>query len=330
MPRRRLASSGSPPLSSTSRSSVGVSGDSLPLPTTLLTHVQGSRLLRAASRSSRASQSHSTSTSALNSRNSSRTRHSEVADASQPERENATPGPSNLNGEAPNRPTRSPQTRGRRRAYSIRDELDDEDQSFVQSLTSSPSSSEGYVPPEMSPSRPSPKRKRRVAPSKRVNRRRKLNNAQALEVNTDPGAVISTLPSTSTQVTTSEPDVEIIRLPGEPVINGVYEVESSSPLVTPKVTTSASVATVSSEPLAEYTCPICFSTPTNATMTPCGHVCCGECLFTAVRSTLQRAPPMPAQEANVARCPVCRATINDWDGRGGGVIGLKPRNIISL
>ncbi|KAL5485875.1 hypothetical protein ACEPAI_6918 [Sanghuangporus weigelae] len=328
MPRRRLVSSGSPPLSSTPRSPAGISGDSLPLPTTLLTHVQGSRLLRAASRSSRASRSHSAS--ALNSRNSSRTRCSEAADASQPERENVTPGPSNLNGEAANRPTRSLQTRGRRRAYSIRDELDDEDQSYVQSPTSSPFSSEGYLPPEMSPSRPSPKRKRRVAPSKRANKRRKLNNSQASEVNTDPGAGPSTLPPTSTQVTSSEPDVEIIRLPGEPTINGIYEVESSSPLVTPKAATSASAAAASSEPLVEYTCPICFSTPTNATMTPCGHVCCGECLFTAVRSTLQRAPPMPAQEPNVARCPVCRATINGWDERGGGVIGLKPRSIISL
>ncbi|KAL5504003.1 hypothetical protein ACEPAH_8076 [Sanghuangporus vaninii] len=329
MPRRRPASSTSTPLSSTPRSPAGVSGDPLPPPTTLLTHVQGSRILRAASRSSRASRSHSAS--ALNSRNSSRTRHSDATDASQHERENATPGPSNLNGEAPNRSTRSLQSRGRRRAYSIRDELDDEDQSYVQSLTSSPSSSEGYLPPEMSPSRPSPRRKRRVAaPTKRAIRRRKLNNSQALEANTDPGADPSTLPSTSTQVTTPEPDVEMIRLPGEPTTNGVYEIESSSPLVTPKATTSAYAATVSSEPLAEYTCPICFSTPTNATMTPCGHVCCGECLFTAVRSTLQRAPPMPAQELNVARCPVCRATINGWDGRGGGVIGLKPRNIISL
>ncbi|KAL5526701.1 hypothetical protein ACEPAF_8426 [Sanghuangporus sanghuang] len=329
MPRRRPASSTSPPLSSTPRSPAGVSGDSLPLPTTLLTHVQGSRILRAASHSSRASRSHSAS--ALNSRNSSRTRHSEATDASQHERENATPGPSNLNGEAPNRPTRSLQTGGRRRrAYSIRDELDDEDQSYVQSVIPSPSSSEGYAPPEMSPRRPSPKRKRRTVLNKRTIRRRKLNNSQVLEVNTDPGAGPSTLPSTSTQVTTSEPDVEIIRLYGEPTTNGVYEIESSSPLVTPKATTSASAATVSSEPLAEYTCPICFSTPTNATMTPCGHVCCGECLFTAVRSTLQRAPPMPAQEPNVARCPVCRATINGWDGRGGGVIGLKPRSIISL
>lgn len=53
-------------------------------------------------------------------------------------------------------------------------------------------------------------------------------------------------------------------------------------------------------PLSAYSCPICFSPPANATLTPCGHICCGECLFTAVRTTLQRAythmtpePPLP-------------------------------------
>ncbi|KAG6816663.1 hypothetical protein H0H87_004023 [Tephrocybe sp. NHM501043] len=78
------------------------------------------------------------------------------------------------------------------------------------------------------------------------------------------------------------------------------------------------------EPLSDYTCPICFFPPTNATLTPCGHICCGSCLFMAVKSTLQRGVHSIG-EANVARCPVCRAPIPDWDGKGGGVIGLKPR-----
>lgn len=42
------------------------------------------------------------------------------------------------------------------------------------------------------------------------------------------------------------------------------------------------------EPLSSYTCPICFSPPTNATLTPCGHICCGQCLFTAVKTTMAR------------------------------------------
>ena len=82
------------------------------------------------------------------------------------------------------------------------------------------------------------------------------------------------------------------------------------------------------EPLSEYTCPICFFPPSNATLTPCGHVCCGSCLFTAVKTTLHRGASMGVAMntgENVPRCPVCRAVIRYWDGRGGGVIGLKVR-----
>ncbi|KAH9917264.1 uncharacterized protein B0H18DRAFT_859298, partial [Fomitopsis serialis] len=85
------------------------------------------------------------------------------------------------------------------------------------------------------------------------------------------------------------------------------------------------------EPLSAYSCPICFSPPVRATMTPCGHVCCGECLFTAIKTTMQRASyTAPIGERLIARCPVCRASIPGWDGRGGGVIGLKPKLVYSL
>ncbi|KAF8905943.1 hypothetical protein CPB84DRAFT_1676126 [Gymnopilus junonius] len=85
------------------------------------------------------------------------------------------------------------------------------------------------------------------------------------------------------------------------------------------------------EPLSSYTCPICFSAPTNATLTPCGHICCGACLFAAVKTTIQRSALVLAGPAlNEARCPVCRATIPGWDGKGGGVIGLKARAIFRL
>ena len=57
------------------------------------------------------------------------------------------------------------------------------------------------------------------------------------------------------------------------------------------------------EPLAAYTCPVCFSPPTYATITPCGHVLCGECLFTAVKTTIQRgAYTLPPGERMTARC----------------------------
>ncbi|KAJ7226983.1 hypothetical protein GGX14DRAFT_348099 [Mycena pura] len=82
------------------------------------------------------------------------------------------------------------------------------------------------------------------------------------------------------------------------------------------------------EPLSSYSCPICFFPPTNATLTPCGHVCCGSCLFTAVKTMTQRGAAVLG--ASEARCPVCRAEIPDWDGRGGGVIGLRSRFVFSL
>ncbi|KAJ7242389.1 hypothetical protein B0H12DRAFT_1132624 [Mycena haematopus] len=84
------------------------------------------------------------------------------------------------------------------------------------------------------------------------------------------------------------------------------------------------------EPLSAYTCPICFFPPTNATLTPCGHVCCGACLFTAVKTMLQRAGPSVGTKDGGPRCPVCRAPIPGWDGHGGGVIGLKVRAVLSL
>lgn len=98
----------------------------------------------------------------------------------------------------------------------------------------------------------------------------------------------------------------------------------------PEFSSSSTVS--SSTALSSYTCPICFSPPTNATLTPCGHVCCGVCLFTAVKSTLQRGAFMGEGmgRGNLPRCPVCRAPIPGWDGTGGGVIGLRPRAVFSL
>ncbi|KDR66422.1 hypothetical protein GALMADRAFT_259166 [Galerina marginata CBS 339.88] len=85
------------------------------------------------------------------------------------------------------------------------------------------------------------------------------------------------------------------------------------------------------DPLSSYTCPICFSPPTNATLTPCGHICCGACLFAAVKTTMSRTSMAGVPSAlNEAKCPVCRATIPGWDGKGAGVIGLKARAIFRL
>jgi hypothetical protein len=88
--------------------------------------------------------------------------------------------------------------------------------------------------------------------------------------------------------------------------------------------------TLALEPLSSYCCPICFSPPTNATLTPCGHICCGSCLFTAVKTTLQRSQLLVAGELAIARCPVCREPIPGWNSRGGGVIGLKTRAVFTV
>ncbi|KAG2341168.1 hypothetical protein BDR05DRAFT_965500 [Suillus weaverae] len=103
---------------------------------------------------------------------------------------------------------------------------------------------------------------------------------------------------------------------------------SQNPHVSPlNVVSSSSSAP---EPLSAYTCPICFSPPTNATLTPCGHICCGACLFAAAKSTVKRNMAIAMDRAPVPRCPICRAEIHGWDGRGGGVIGLKVAVVYSL
>ncbi|KAF5381896.1 hypothetical protein D9757_007597 [Collybiopsis confluens] len=80
--------------------------------------------------------------------------------------------------------------------------------------------------------------------------------------------------------------------------------------------------------LSKYTCPICFCPPTNTTMTPCGHVACGSCLFTAVKTALRRENRLGgAKDDGGPRCPVCRAIIPGWDGKGGGVIGLVMQTV---
>jgi len=78
-----------------------------------------------------------------------------------------------------------------------------------------------------------------------------------------------------------------------------------------------------------------------------GHVCCGECLFNAVEASIGRARFSRDAEGTEARfecqsqirlrslcinprCPVCRAKIPEWDGVGGGVIGLIPKTVIAL
>ncbi|KAF8637515.1 hypothetical protein AX17_002780 [Amanita inopinata Kibby_2008] len=132
------------------------------------------------------------------------------------------------------------------------------------------------------------------------------------------------LASASASFTSTVSTATAVPVPG-PVPAATFP--ASSP---PPAPASAPPTAAATEFLSDYTCPICFAPPTNPTLTPCGHICCGLCLFTAVKTTLHRCAMALTGEPNVARCPVCRAAIPGWDGRGGGVIGLKPRVVISL
>jgi hypothetical protein len=94
-------------------------------------------------------------------------------------------------------------------------------------------------------------------------------------------------------------DVEIIHLPGEEP----PPVASSSKLPAvgypkpelPPVPTAA-------EQLSKFNCPICFTPPTRATLMPCGHVCCGECLFASVKTMQRRNQYAPdGHNVNAAR-----------------------------
>ncbi|KAI9461569.1 hypothetical protein BJY52DRAFT_184299 [Lactarius psammicola] len=139
---------------------------------------------------------------------------------------------------------------------------------------------------------------------------------------TGSGTAASTLPGVQpTPTAPSDP-------PSPPISLRSLSAPPTSPIVTsvthgPRPPTSLPPEP---EPLHTYACPICFASPTNATLTPCGHIMCGECLFTAVGSAAARM----GIASLAARCPVCRAPIPLWDGRGGGVIGLQPRVVITI
>jgi hypothetical protein len=85
-------------------------------------------------------------------------------------------------------------------------------------------------------------------------------------------------PSDPIELETQSPPKQPIPSPSEALTTS-----SSSKATTTKPTKPPA------DPLSDYTCPICFSAPTNATITPCGHICCGSCLFAAVKAGIQRS-----------------------------------------
>lgn len=90
-------------------------------------------------------------------------------------------------------------------------------------------------------------------------------------------------PSTATKVEDNE-DVRII--PDEEVLH-VHK-DKGKGKASEVVTHDSPLPDLPENLLSSYSCPICFSTVTNACLTPCGHVLCGLCLFSAVKSGIQR------------------------------------------
>ncbi|KAK0470345.1 uncharacterized protein EV420DRAFT_1256683 [Desarmillaria tabescens] len=155
--------------------------------------------------------------------------------------------------------------------------------------------------------RQSTKRRKKDSSNRSPRKRRRKETVKAEEPETGPSSFTGPLVSPDVD---QGPLAEPSELPSETTAEERHEAEL--------------------EPLSSYNCPICFTPPTNATLTPCGHICCGSCLFTAVKVAKRRAGLMMGGGELLAKCPVCRATIPGWDGRGGGVIGLKARTLFSV
>jgi hypothetical protein len=76
--------------------------------------------------------------------------------------------------------------------------------------------------------------------------------------------------------------------PTQPPVTHKLETSSDDIEVLSETRTPIATPPHRPEPLAQYTCPVCFCPPTKATLTPCGHILCGRCLFTAVKTTIRR------------------------------------------
>jgi hypothetical protein len=124
-------------------------------------------------------------------------------------------------------------------------------------------------------------------PSGAQRQKRRRLEAGAADPGSDPrsGVPLAETSPTLTQISTWEipPDV-----PTAPVATSSSVIELCDEPTSPSRVLPSTATAATPEPLSTYTCPICFSPPTNATLTPCGHVCCGQCLFTAVKSTIRR------------------------------------------
>ncbi|SJK99451.1 uncharacterized protein ARMOST_02752 [Armillaria ostoyae] len=125
--------------------------------------------------------------------------------------------------------------------------------------------------PEHAPAKRQPtKRRRKDASNMATRKRRRKGTVKEGETETRPSGVVVEELSTGPLVS---PDVDQENVAGPSEIPAETKAEKKH----------------EPEPLSSYSCPICFTPPTNATLTPCGHICCGSCLFTAVKVAKRRA-----------------------------------------
>ncbi|KAJ3743030.1 hypothetical protein DFH05DRAFT_1282626 [Lentinula detonsa] len=97
-------------------------------------------------------------------------------------------------------------------------------------------------------------------------------------------------------------------LPSEPEPESHLR-ESSTTLNLTPISPNSFSDLLSTHSLSTYNCHTCFSPPTNATMTPCGHVASGPCLFTAVKMALRMMMDGAMGDEGGPRCPIRRALI---------------------
>ncbi|SJK99454.1 uncharacterized protein ARMOST_02755 [Armillaria ostoyae] len=138
----------------------------------------------------------------------------------------------------------------------------------------SPEPEHGPVP---APAKRQPtKRRRKDGSNMAPRKRRRKETVKEGETETRPSGVVVEELSTGPLVS---PDVDQENVAGPSEIPAETKAEEKhEPALAPEP-----------EPLSSYNCPICFTPPTNATLTPCGHICCGSCLFTAVKVAKRRA-----------------------------------------
>lgn len=108
-------------------------------------------------------------------------------------------------------------------------------------------------------------------------RRRRNMNGKGKEVASDPAD-----DSAEKDISSPAPDAPVAVASDIELVESAVPATTSIPIVAPPEAKA-------SEPqyLHTYNCSVCLAPPKNATLIPCGHIFCGECLFTSVRIAMR-------------------------------------------